>query len=427
MSWLFKDEQAATAQYIDSQNVDTPTINGREPLVDNGGQQSGFDVSSLISAGSGIASLFKGGASGTGTQMSSHVNSSGSSAMGNGKAPGAGTAKAGSIAGVAGSLADMGKGFIGLDENQQKYGASDTGLTDTVSSAAMALGPVGMIVGGAMKVGSLGAKAMQSSIDVDEFGRTSNDGGTQFLQGASGFLDPLAAGQNYLAANEKIGKDNFADFETGAKTIGSFMGMGNLFADDARDDAGDYMSSAKKEEDRLRAEYKESQLDINESQSRYRQAMMNANSIYGGNGQMMVALYGGLISKTVFSMVLPEDDIEIKYVPYKIDKKKIVALKKGGSVIPVGVLHSPKNNIGDKGLPLVYRGFKVMEIETDELVLHDTPTVRIKRLRKEYSFTKDRKILLEIGNIISDEIKENTFSYTKEFECLNNNTCKIGE
>jgi len=329
--------------------------------------------------------------------------------------------KVGKVAGIAGQVADIGKGFIELDENQQRYGASDTNTTDTLSSAVMMAGPVGAIVGGAMKVGSLAGKVFESNVDYTKYGQSSQD--QLGYQVAGSILDPFTTGAKNSKAQAKIGNDSVLN------TIGGYIpGIGGFLADEATDKAGDYMEEADIYKSELEARYKDSQENLSINKNRYTRALSEANRIYGNNGQMRVALYGGIVSKKLLDIIIEKekiDRIKPKFVPMKLGSGNIQALKGGGSVIPSGVLHNELNKIGDKGIPLVYKGYKVMEIELNELVLHDKPTERIKELKVLYSKTKDKKILLEIGNIMHNEINENTHSYTEKFGCLNNNTCKI--
>jgi len=324
--------------------------------------------------------------------------------------------------GLAGAAANIAGSFV--DDNP--YGTGNSSNDGTIDAAVGAIPYASSI----NEIADFGSELIESNINYDEYGRIDNEGDAN-LAVASAVINPLNTYTAYSDNMDRTGQDAWDSENIWGTLLGAalpgFMGADNV---NLQNEIGDYEEGADKQRDALNSRYEESQNNINRSKQRYQNAMMEANRIYGNNGQMRVALHGGILSSNVFYIVVKKEEErkrnkKVDYIPYKIDRTNIKALKGGGSVIPFGVLHNQKNNIGDRGLPLVYKGYKVMEIETDELVLHDKPTTRIKALRKEYNKTKDRKILIEIGSIMSEEIKNNTFSYTKEFECLNNNTCKI--
>lgn len=328
--------------------------------------------------------------------------------------------KAGAIANVAGIAADIGKGFIKHDENTVKHGVTDTSTTDMLSSGAMMLGPVGAIVGGAMKVGSLASQALESSVDYNEYGESKqSDIGAQVL---SSGLDFLSTGD----ANRKM-QDRIEGSTAWDKAKGYIPFFGGYAADKDRDELGAFMRKSDDSYKARLAESKENKADISDSKQRYMSTIMEANSIYGRDGSMRVALRGGIIPM-VLETTIPREEIIV--APYKNNKEVniepgIKALLKGGTIIPAGVLHSEKNNIGDRGLPLVYNGYKLMEIEKNEAVFGDEITQNVEELRSKYKKTGDKKYIKEIGKLISKEFIDNTYSHAEEFKCLNDNTCSI--
>jgi hypothetical protein len=86
------------------------------------------------------------------------------------------------------------------------------------------------------------------------------------------------------------------------------------------------------------------------------------------------------------------------------------------SVIVAGPSHEEYNNTGvekDKGIPVVFNGYKVAEIEGGELVLalNETKEEKINRLRKKAK-EGDKKALEELGDLFYSELAKNTYDYT---------------
>jgi hypothetical protein len=88
------------------------------------------------------------------------------------------------------------------------------------------------------------------------------------------------------------------------------------------------------------------------------------------------------------------------------------------NIIPKGKLHKENNNLGnkDKGIPVVSKdGTKEYELEKDELVLRLEATNKIEELVSNYNKSSDDDILEELGKYITDELKNNTHSYSKKY------------
>lgn len=77
-----------------------------------------------------------------------------------------------------------------------------------------------------------------------------------------------------------------------------------------------------------------------------------------------------------------------------------------GGIITGGVLHKEKNNLGDKGIPLipinspVYdKSLKIAEIEAGEMIIRDNYAKEINRLVDKYNECKCPSVLLELGKL----------------------------
>ncbi|MCS7316958.1 MAG: hypothetical protein NZZ41_01360 [Candidatus Dojkabacteria bacterium] len=88
-------------------------------------------------------------------------------------------------------------------------------------------------------------------------------------------------------------------------------------------------------------------------------------------------------------------------------KKKIYKYELGG-IITGGVLHSEKNELGDKGIPLIPIGkekqynknLKIAEIEKGEIIIRRRYSEEINRLVDEYEKCKCPIILLQLGKLV---------------------------
>ena len=86
------------------------------------------------------------------------------------------------------------------------------------------------------------------------------------------------------------------------------------------------------------------------------------------------------------------------------------------NIIPKGNLHKNKNNIGDKGIPVINKNKeKVLEIELGELIFRHEATTKIESLVKEYNTSKDDGVLLHLGKCVAVELGLNTEDLTGTF------------
>ena len=109
----------------------------------------------------------------------------------------------------------------------------------------------------------------------------------------------------------------------------------------------------------------------------------------------------------------------------KITVKTVRYFRRGGStkdllkqhVIIDGPSHNEENNTGikgDRGLPVVKNGKKIAEIESLELVIDSDVSKEIEKLVK-LAKKGDRKSLEKLGDMMKNELSENTFDYSKLF------------
>jgi len=97
-------------------------------------------------------------------------------------------------------------------------------------------------------------------------------------------------------------------------------------------------------------------------------------------------------------------------------KSRLVNFRAGGStsVIPKGVYHGRKNELGDKGIPVVVEREggeleKVAEIEHNELILRKAVTNEVEQRTKIYKNNPDDKNnLYMLGALIFNEVTKNT-------------------
>ena len=106
-------------------------------------------------------------------------------------------------------------------------------------------------------------------------------------------------------------------------------------------------------------------------------------------------------------------------------KGRALKFKRGGviksteNIIPNGVRHEEKNELGDKGMPVVSCGSslksctKKYEIERDELIFTLASSSKVEKLIKAGKIE-------ELGDFVKNQILHNTHSFTTKFNELNN-------
>jgi len=97
-------------------------------------------------------------------------------------------------------------------------------------------------------------------------------------------------------------------------------------------------------------------------------------------------------------------------------KSKLVNFRAGGSlsVIPKGVYHGRKNELGDKGIPVVIEKEggeleKIAEIEHNELILRKVVTEEVEKRTSIFRENpKDKDNLFMLGALVFNEVTKNT-------------------
>lgn len=103
--------------------------------------------------------------------------------------------------------------------------------------------------------------------------------------------------------------------------------------------------------------------------------------------------------------------------------------KSGGSmndknIIPDGVLHREKNDLGDKGIPVVDKnGSKRMELEKEELILTHSATQKVEQLvsdiaNLEATGESTDALLEELGIFVTEQVMTNTDDKSGKFKDL---------
>lgn len=164
----------------------------------------------------------------------------------------------------------------------------------------------------------------------------------------------------------------------------------------------------------------------NEISDRAGRSSIAASLIYGNQRGDSTAMYGrnGLKFDSFSAFELPpsgEFDGKLSYISSKTGTMKF---KRGGkikaveNIIPNGVLHEESNKLGDKGMPVVYCSRedksceKQYEIEKDEMIFTLETTKKVEELAEGGK-------LDELGIFITDQILDNTHSFTNKFKELN--------
>ena len=163
-----------------------------------------------------------------------------------------------------------------------------------------------------------------------------------------------------------------------------------------------------------------SKLALNDmmSRSKNNKTVTSANATekvdYTKSGFVLSTHFGGILSIHA--------SVSIKTLARE---RKIEFFRSGGqlaetlNIIPKGVLHEEENELGDKGMPIVQCNAeksvceKKFEIEKDELIL------TLKNTKEAEALASGGK-MEELGNFLTDQLLDNTHSFTEKFTYLNN-------
>ena len=264
---------------------------------------------------------------------------------------GLGTAKAGNIGAIVGAASDFLGGFM---PQKQEYGGEKGSLTqgldsayDAASDIAMSLGPVGMIVGGAMKGGALLGKGL-NAIGGGTDGMTTADAilGSSFLN-----LTPFGLINGFGGKKaDTIVKDYDTWSNAGSSYDGS-LGLVDFSLTRSGKKYGAFSSGARKRANLMIAEAKRQQDivgDITEQAQDLRDiqagtSVINANrrklQMQGGYQQANIraAKHGGILEETIVEEPIIEEfkeggAIEVIEEPdvEEIVEEPIVEYQEGG-------------------------------------------------------------------------------------------------
>jgi len=293
--------------------------------------------------------------------------------------------------------------------NQDKYGYINKGMGEDVMGNI----PVwGGIVKAAMQVNASGVKYNEDgAIKSNYFGQSGKDARKTELayQAGTDWTRLYSEVDNNQELYDQYGfskgdnvKMSVANAIAPMAASGLF-GSTDKFADVQEKMANDRKVSREKRSD-LEDVYNTGQKKLKKSKDLY--DAVSSHSYVGAakKGSKIIVPY------EYKRIVLPKIDTQIK------------SLKKGGA------FHHTKNKLGDNGIPVVDKnGVKVVEIEINELVAGKEFSEEVDMLRYKFKQTGDEKYLKEIGVLTKKELLENTYSYTEEFSCLNDNSCSLNK
>ena len=356
-------------------------------------------------------------------------------------------ASPGAIWGTVGNAANaLGGLFPEPDNYQGRYGNLSAGLDAGYNDVADVVGQINPIVGGIMKLGALGTKALHS-MGVGTSGMTKTDA---FMDSSFMALTPFGL-INALGAKKSdtmeadtqtlaLGGDSYSgatdDVMDAAEKSGKKYG---LFSRKALGRANDEMAAAGRlqnnmasimNQNKMLMDALANQQDMNNQQY---QNMMNGTD---WSAMPMSAKKGGILPsqyqiahRVAYNHRKQHTKQEpIEYVPV-IDT--IDMFQNGGqmSLLPEGALHKDKHHIEEvrddlkgeithKGIPVVtiakdgQQVEQVAEIEHSEWILSADLTEKVEKLRDKYNESDDaqekQEFAIEAGKLIAEEMMENT-------------------
>lgn len=389
---------------------------------------------------------------------------------------GVGFAKNANIAAIGGAVAGIADSFLG---ERAEYSGDKGNITQTldsvydgISDAAMAFGPVGMIVGGAMKGADLLGDGL-AKLGGGTDGMTTQDAilGSSFFSWNVGLINGFGG-----STTDTIRKDEDSFAQVGASYTGT-----NSMVDDALTKSGKKYGLFSKHQfnkaQQLIAESKRQQEIMSRiaGDARDRFAIMNSMSdvnsharefaLQGGYRQSNVRAarqgmrlqlsrtllqsYNSFIPEISLLDFIPEVEIEtitklreggqleIEEIVIEEIKFDIPLFKQGGSfnVIPDGALHARLHHMENaegltrKGIPVVVETEEgeydqQAEIERDEIIFRLEVTKKLEELKdkfesEEYTQKEKDEFAIEAGKILVHEILNNTVDNTDLINKIN--------
>ena len=356
-------------------------------------------------------------------------------------------ASPGTIWGTVGNAANaLGGLFPEPDNYQGRYGNLSAGMDSAYNGVSDAVMKINPMVGGIMKLGALGTKALHS-MGVGTSGMTRTDA---FMDSPFMALTPFGL-INALGAKKSdtmeadtqtltLGGDSYSgaadDVMDAAEKSGKKYG---LFSRKALGQANDEMAAAGRLQNNMASIMNQNKMlmdalvnqqDMNNQQY---QNMMNGTD---WSAMPMSAKKGGILPsqyqiahRVAYNHRKQHVKQEpIEYVPV-IDT--IDMFKNGGqmSILPEGALHKDKHHIEEvrddlkgeithKGIPVVtiakdgQQVEQVAEIEHSEWILSADLTEKVEKLRDKYNESDDaqekQEFAIEAGKLIAEEMMKNT-------------------
>lgn len=252
-----------------------------------------------------------------------------------------GVQKTGGIAAIAGATADLIGGFM---PQKDEYSGEKGDITqtldtvyDSISDAAMAFGPVGMIVGGAMKVGSVLGKGL-NALGGGTDGKTTTDAilGSSFLN-----LTPFGLINGFGGKKtDTITKNNEIFSQVGTSYTGTESTVDQAIAKQGK--YGAFSSGARKRANRLIAEAKRQQgiiediADLAQDRFAIRDSMAAINGnrlrfqLQGGYNQANVRV--GKLGMSLNKARETLNRINSKREPTEILSQDVQKMKEGGQI-----------------------------------------------------------------------------------------------
>lgn len=309
--------------------------------------------------------------------------------------------------GAIGAGLDMLSNFKVFQKNYSgKKGNLTQGLDsayDTVSNVAMSLGPVGMIVGGAMKAGKLvGSSLEKIGIGTDKMTTADAILGSSFFN-----LTPTGLINNAFGK-----KTDTIDIDQNAVSNSSYTGTGadiqkagqysnkkyGLLSNRARKKANKKIGQAKVWQSGIQ--------DILGEASDQRAIQASSTDMFNNRKQLQQS--GILGGNSYITFGKKGAKFITHYRKYLKDKENDVNL------LPIGALHARKHNINvegvvtNKGIPvLMEKGGstkQAAEIEKNEIIFRPKVTERLEELFKEGT----DEAAIEAGKLLVREILYNT-------------------
>nr|DAT90394.1 MAG TPA: hypothetical protein [Caudoviricetes sp.] len=304
-----------------------------------------------------------------------------------------------------GGLMDIASSFMSKDYSGKRGGITagmDAGW-DTASNVAMTLGPVGMIVGSAMKAGKLVSNGLEAmGVKTDKM----TTGDAIFGSTLGSLTVPGLVNNIFNRKTQKLNVDKEVVNNS------SYTGTGDEILkakDTANKRYGLFSSGARRKANRKITQAKKNQLGIRDilDESKDRRAIVDSSSdMYANRNQLLQSGYFNNNRIAVGKAGMKFIDRIREYKEYKASRSK--------NLIPEGALHARNHhidseyNITSKGIPVLLDDggelSQVAEIERGEIIFREEVTEKLLELYEEGT----DEAAIEAGKLLVKEILYNT-------------------